>query len=96
MLPRKILHTVMAILALFEQLSGKVCSNFWPLTLIASPNMMHVVRTVSTMRALKATKTYCYEEVRSYGKILFIPSIVENGDASPTLPLDPPLAVAGK
>ena len=36
MLPRKIfenLHTVMVILALFEQFSGKVCSYFWPRTL---------------------------------------------------------------
>ena len=35
MLPREIfenLHTVMVILALFEQFSGKVCSYFWPLT----------------------------------------------------------------
>ena len=55
MLPRKIfenLHTVMVILALFEQLSGKVCSYFWPLTLSPSSNMMHFVSTVSIMRAL--------------------------------------------
>ena len=45
------LHTVMAILVLFEQFSGKVCSYFWSLTLSASPNMMHFVRTVSIMRA---------------------------------------------
>ena len=54
MLPRKFfenLHIVMAILALFEQFSGKVnCSYFWPLTLSAS-NMMHFVRTVSIMHA---------------------------------------------
>ena len=41
------------------------------------------------------TKAYCYEEVRSNGKILFIQSIVENGwwgDAFPTYPpLDQPL-----
>ena len=54
MLPRKFfenLHTVMVILALFEQFSGKVCSYFWPLTLSASSNMMHFVSTVSIMRA---------------------------------------------
>ena len=54
MLPRKIfenLHTVMVILALFEQFSGKVCSYFWPLTLSASSNMMHFLSTVSIMRA---------------------------------------------
>ena len=45
------LHTVMAILVLFEQFSGKVCLYFWPLTLSASPNMLHFVRTVSIMRA---------------------------------------------
>ena len=54
MLPRKMfenLHTVMVILALFEQFSDKVCSYFWPLTLSASSDMMHFVRTVSIMRA---------------------------------------------
>ena len=54
MLPRKFfenLHTVLAILALFEQFSGKVCSYFWPQTLSASLNMMHFARTVSIIRA---------------------------------------------
>ena len=54
MLPRKNFenfHTIMAILALFEQFSGKVCSYFWPLSLSGSPNMMHFVRKVSIMRA---------------------------------------------
>ena len=56
MLPQKIfenLHkpTVMVILALFEQFSGKVCSYFWPLTLSASSNIMHFVSTVSIIRA---------------------------------------------
>ena len=54
MLPRKFfenLHTVMVILALFEQFSGKVCSYFWPLTLSTLSNMMHFVSTVSIMRA---------------------------------------------
>ena len=53
MLPRKIfenLHTVMVILALFEQFSGKVCSYFWPLTLSALSNKMHFVTTVLIMR----------------------------------------------
>ena len=38
---------------------------------------------------LKATKAYCYEEVRNNGKVLFIQSSVENGwwgYASPTSP----------
>ena len=52
--PRKMfenLHPAMAILALFVQFSGKVCSYFWLLPLSASPNMMHFVSTVSIMRA---------------------------------------------
>ena len=54
MLPQKIfenLHTVMVILALFKQFSGKVSSYFWPVTLSALSNMMHFVSTVSIMRA---------------------------------------------
>ena len=50
MLPRKIfenLHTVMVILALFEQFSDTVCSYFLPLTSRASSNMMHFVSIVS-------------------------------------------------
>ena len=41
MLPRNIfenLHTVMAILVLFEQFFGKFCLYFWPVILSASPN----------------------------------------------------------
>ena len=60
--PRKIfenLLTVMAILVLFEQFLGKVCSYFWPLSLSASPNMMHFVGTVSIMRALRSVYTKC-------------------------------------
>ena len=45
------LHTVMAVLVLFELFSSKVSSYFWLLTLSASPNMMHFVCTVSSMRA---------------------------------------------
>ena len=41
--------------------------------------MMHFVRTVLIIRVLKATKAYCYKEVRNYGKVLFIQNIVENG-----------------
>ena len=54
MLPRKVfenLHIVMVISALFEQLSGKVSSYFWLLTLSALSNMMHFVSTVLIMRA---------------------------------------------
>ena len=54
MLFRKIfenLHTVIVILALFEQFLGKVCSYFWFIFLSALSNMMHFVSTVSIMRA---------------------------------------------
>ena len=100
MLARKIfenLHTAITILAIFVQLLGKVCSYFWPLPLSALPNMMHFVGYAQfRLCVLKATKAYCNEEVRNYGKILFIHSIVENGwwgDPSRTSPppLDPPL-----
>ena len=54
MLKRKIfenLHAVMAILVLFEEFSRKFCLNFVILILSALPNMMHLVRTFSIMRA---------------------------------------------
>ena len=54
MLPQKIfenLHTVVAILVLFEQFLGKFCLNFLPLNLSVSPNMIHFVRTFSIMPA---------------------------------------------
>ena len=37
------LHTVVAILVLFEQFLGKLCLNFLPLNLSVLPNMMHFV-----------------------------------------------------
>ena len=54
MLPRKIfanLHTVVAILVLFEQSLGKFGLNFLHLNLSTAPNMMHFVRTFSIMHA---------------------------------------------
>ena len=55
MLPRKFfenLHTVVAILVLFEQVLGKFCLNFLPLILSVAPNiMMHLNRTFSIVRA---------------------------------------------
>ena len=52
MLPPKkfeTLHAVMAILE-FYIISGKFCLNVLTLTLSASPNIMHFVRTFSIMR----------------------------------------------
>ena len=80
----------MVILVLFEQFSGKFCLGLWPLILSASPNMMHGVRTVSVLCVLKATQAYRYEEVRNYGKFLFIQSIVKNGWWEEVLPPHPP------
>ena len=54
MLPQKKFEnsrTVIVILALFKQFSGKVCSYFWLLTLSASSNMMHFVSTILITRA---------------------------------------------
>ena len=54
MLPQKNfekLYAVMVILVLFEKFSGKFCLNFLTLMLSASPNMMHFMRKISTMRA---------------------------------------------
>ena len=48
------LHTVVAILVLFEQFLGKVCLNFLPLILSVSPNMNHFVRAFSIMHAYRA------------------------------------------
>ena len=68
MLFRKIfenLHAVMAILVLFVQFSRKFCLNF--LTLIASLNMMHFVRTFSIMLSY-SVRPIAIKEVRNYGK----------------------------
>ena len=82
MLPRNIFensHTVVAILVLFEQFSGKFCLNFWPLILSVSPNIiMHFVRTFLIMRAWDA-RLIVIEKVQNYGKIAFIKNMFENG-----------------
>ena len=96
MLLRKIfvnLHTVVAILILFEQFLGKFCLNFLPLNLSVAPNMMHFVRTFPIMRAL-SVRLIVMENVRKYGKIVFIKNMFENGwwrGCIPHIPLDSPL-----
>ena len=60
---------------------------------------MHFVRTFSIMCA-QGVKLVAIEEVRNYGKIVYIKNIVENGwwrmrTSHPT-PLDPPLAISYK
>ena len=76
----EILHTVMAILVLFEQFLRKFCLNFLPLNLSGSPNMMHFVRTFSIkfMRAL-GVRLIVIEKVRNYGEIVFIKNMFQNG-----------------
>ena len=59
--PPENLHTVVAILVLFEQIIGTFCLNFLPLILSVSPNM-HFVRTFSIMRARSGHKAYCYRK----------------------------------
>ena len=62
MLPRKILknlHTVVAILVIFEQFLGKFCLNFLPLNVSVSPNIMHFVRNIFDY-ACFGREDYCY------------------------------------
>ena len=95
MLSQKIfenLHTVVAILALFEQFLGKFCLNFLPLYLSVLPIMMHFVRTCSITRA--EGMRIVIEKVRNYGKTAFIKNMFENGwwgGCIPTSLLDRPL-----
>ena len=59
--------------------------------------MMHFIRTFSIMRA-QDVRLIAIEEVRNYGKIVYIKNIFENGcwkmrTSHPTS-LDPPLATS--
>ena len=71
----------MAVLELFEHFSRKFCLNVLTLILTASPYMMHFDLTFSIMRRLLKTFTrlIAIEEVRNYGKIVYIKNIFENG-----------------
>ena len=65
MLPLKIfedLHSIVAILALFEQFLRKFCLNFLPLNLNVSPNMMHFVHIYIFGYACLGRKAYCYQK----------------------------------
>ena len=46
--------------------------------LSASPNMVHFIRTFSIARAYDA-RLIAIEEVRNYGKVVYIRHIFENG-----------------
>ena len=64
MVPRKKfenLHTVAAILILFEQVLGKFCLNFLPLNLSVSQSMMHLVYIFFDYACL-GCKAYCYRK----------------------------------
>ena len=98
MLPRKIfknLHTVVAILVLFEQFLRKFCLNFLPLNLSVSQNIMHFVRIFPIMRAL-GVRLIVIEKVQKYGKVVFIKNMFENGcwGFHPSPPLPPGFAPA--
>ena len=67
----KNLHTVVAILVLFEQFLRKFCLNFWPLNLSVSPYITHFVRTFSIMCAW-GVRLIVIKKVRNYGEIVFI------------------------
>ena len=69
------LHAAMAILVLFEQLSGKFCINFLTLILSASPNMMHFVRKFSFMRAYGIRTEYNFFSRRRQGTHFNLPII---------------------
>ena len=63
MLSRKVfknLDTVMAILALLDNFYGKFCLIFLPLTLSASPNMIHFIHTFLIYACLRR-KDDCYQ-----------------------------------
>ena len=84
MLPRKIfesLHTVGAILVLFEQSLGKFCLKFLPLILSVAPYMMHVVRTgrLHFRLCMLGVRFIVIEKIRNYGKVVFIKNMFENG-----------------
>ena len=81
MLSQKILknlHTVVAILVLFEQFLRKFCLNFLPLNLRVSPNIMHFVRTFSIRRAL-SVGLIVFKKVQNYGEVVFIKNMFQNG-----------------
>ena len=56
------LHTVVAILALFEQFLGNFCLNFLPLNLSVLSNIMHFVPSFSIINAGLGRKAYCYRK----------------------------------
>ena len=81
MLPQKILknlHTVVAILVLFEQFLRKFCLKFLPQNLSVSPNIMYFVRTFSIMRAL-GVRLIVIEKIQESGEIVFIKNMFQNG-----------------
>ena len=58
----------MAILVLFESVSGKFCLKFLTLILSAAPNMMHFVCSISIMRTY-GVRLIAVEEARNYEKL---------------------------
>ena len=73
----------------FEEFSGKFGLKFLTLILSASPHMMPFVRTFSIYRAL-GVRLIVFEKIRSYGKIVYIKNIFENGWSGNVYPLSYP------
>ena len=86
----------MAILMLFEHFSDKLCSNF--LTLILSTSITKYDAFCSHIFNYACLRLIVIEEVRNYGKIVFIKIIVEKAVEVNTYPssplLDPPLTIS--
>ena len=72
------LHTVVAILVLFEPFLRKFYFKFLPLNLSVSRNILHFVRTFSIMRAL-GVRLIVIEKAQNYGEIVFIINLFQNG-----------------
>ena len=60
---------------------GKICLNFSTLILSALPNMMHFFSRIFDYANMRAedVRLIANEEIRNYGKIVYIKNIFENG-----------------
>ena len=56
----------------------QILFKFLPLNLSVSPNIMHLVRTFSIMRAL-GERLIVIEKIQIYGEIVFIKIIFQTG-----------------
>ena len=90
----KNLHTAMAILVLFEQFSGKVCSYFWPLILSASPNAQFRLCVLKAAQPPRHIAMKRLEIIKKFYSSKALLKMAGEGNApSTSSPLDPPLPV---